>query len=166
VFSHRASALLFLNFCLVSSLISFAAFKFYDWEVAGLSGLSLYGVIFLAITGAYMFKLVIAALLRKIFADPGLLKEYLYVVFLVNKAAGIILMPLALGLIYLNVGTLQNIFLAVAIILVILALYRTVQGAVLSVGYRVPKVYIILYLCTLEIMPLLVIIEVMSREIT
>jgi hypothetical protein len=100
-----------------------------------------------------------------VLADPGLLREYLYVVFLVNKAAGIILLPLALGLIYLNVGALQKIFFACIVVLLILGLYRVVQGALLSVGYRVQKVYIILYLCTLEIMPLLVIIGAMNREI-
>lgn len=165
VFSHRASVLLFLNFCLVISLIGVAAAKFYGWNVFGTSGMVLYGVFFVTVSGAYLLKLLVASILRVVLADPGLLREYLYVVFLVNKAAGIILLPLALGLIYLNVGALQQIFFACIAVLLILGLYRIVQGALLSVGYRVPKVYIILYLCTLEIMPLLVIIGAMNREI-
>ncbi len=165
VFSHRASVLLFLNFVLILSLIFYAAVKYYGWNLHDSTGLSFYGMVVAAVAGIYLLKLIIASVLRLVLNDPGLLREYLYVVFLVNKAAGLILLPLALGVIYLNVGLLQNLFMAGLILAVVFILYRTAQGLILSAGYRVPWVYIILYLCTLEIIPFMVIIKALSREV-
>jgi hypothetical protein len=138
---------------------------YWQWDFIVAHGVQRYGIISLAIASAYILKLIIASVLRLIFRDPGIIKEYLYVVFLVNKAAGILLFPLVVGLIYFNIGGVDNLILGVIILLSILLLYRTIQGLVLCSGYTIPWVYIILYLCTLEIMPFLIVMKILNREI-
>jgi len=165
VFTHRASLLLFVNFVLVVSLLVYAVMAYWQWDFIEVQGLKRYVFISLAIASTYILKLLVASVLRLIFRDPGIIREYLYVAFLVNKAAGILLFPLVVGLIYFNIGGVDNLIFGVMVLLSILLLYRTIQGLVLCSGYTISWVYIILYLCTLEIMPFLIAMKILNREI-
>jgi len=156
VFSHRASILLHFNFVLVASLAIYSWLKLTDTDFLNLEGFTLYAALAGIVASVYIVKLIITTILRKVFKDPGLIREYLFEVFLINKAAGILLLPLALGLLILNISNANTLLLAIAIIALLFILFRFFQGLRLSLDYKVSSVYIILYLCTLEILPFLV----------
>lgn len=166
VFSHRVSVLLFLNFTLVGGLIIFCATKFYGWEVGGFEGWQRYLLIVGIVAGAYLFKLLVGAFMRRIFNDPGLIKEYLFELFLVNKAIGVLFLPFAVAVCFINVGRLNLLFSVAGITFVLFVIFRLIQGLRMSLSYPVSRVYIILYLCTLEILPFLVVWKLISIEIT
>ena len=165
VFSHRVSVLLFLNFTLVGGLIVFNAAKFYNWNIGNFEGWQRYLIIVGIIAGAYLFKLLAASFMRRIFNDPGLLKEYLFEVFLVNKATGVLFLPFAIAVSFINVGQINLLFSIVGVFFVLFLLFRLIQGLRMSLSYPVSRVYIILYLCTLEILPFLVVWKLFSTEI-
>ena len=165
VFSHRVSVLLFVNFTLVIGMILFAAAKFYGWAVWGLEGWELYIVMVVLVAGAYLLKLIFGSLLRKILHDPGLIKEYLFEVFLVNKAIGVVFLPFAIAISFINVGSLNLLFVIVGILFVLFILFRIFQGLAMSLSYPVSRVYIILYLCTLEILPFMVVWKIFQTQI-
>jgi len=156
VFSHRASILLHFNFVLVASLTIYSWMKLSGKSIFQLEGFSLYISLAGIIASVYIVKLLVTLVLRTVFKDPGLIREYLFEVFLINKAAGILLLPLALGLIILNISNSSELILIIAISACFFVVFRFVQGLRLSLDYKVSGVYIILYLCTLEILPLLV----------
>jgi len=156
VFSHRASILLHFNFVLVASFTIYSWMKLSGKSIFQLEGFSLYISLAGIIASVYIVKLLVTLVLRTVFKDPGLIREYLFEVFLINKAAGILLLPLALGLIILNISNSSELILIIAISACFFVVFRFVQGLRLSLDYKVSGVYIILYLCTLEILPLLV----------
>ena len=165
VFSHRVSVLLFVNFALVIGMILFGAAKFYGWSVWGLEGWELYIVLVAIVAGTYLLKLILGSLLRKILNDPGLIKEYLFEVFLVNKAIGVVFLPFAIAISFINVGNLNLLFIIVGILFVLFMLFRLFQGLAMSLSYPVSRVYIILYLCTLEILPFMVVWRIFQIHI-
>ena len=156
VFSHRASVLLHFNFVLVTSLIIYCWMMVVDLKTGALRGIFLYLAIALSLLGIYIFKLILNALLRRIFRDPGVIREYLFEVFLINKAGGIILLPLVIALIFTNIGNAQILLLTALSLLLLFLVFRFVQGFRLTLNYRLSGIYIILYLCTLEILPFMV----------
>lgn len=166
VFSHRVSLLLFLNFGLVLALIFYTASRFYGWYTGGYSGWEAFLVIVGIIAGGYLLKLLINFILRKLYRDPGLLREYIFEVVLINKVLGILLLPVVLALVFVNVSQLHGLFIAAGIILCLFLVYRILRGIIMSMSYSVSWVYIILYLCTLEILPFLVLYKIFTAEIT
>lgn len=165
VFSHRVSVLLFINFALVIGMILFGATKFYGWTVWSLAGWELYIALSAIVAGSYLLKLILSALLRKILRDPGLIKEYLFEVFLVNKAIGVVFLPFAIAISFINVGNLHVLFIIVGILFVLFVLFRLFQGLAMSLSYPVSRVYIILYLCTLEILPFMIVWKIFQMHI-
>lgn len=165
VFSHRISVLLFLNFAMATSMILYGAVKYYGWNIFDLSGWELYLTILGVIISAYLLKLVIGFFLRKLYRDPGLIREYLFEVILIDKALGIILLPFAVAISFMNIGSLNILFGIVVFIVSLFLLFRVVQGLIMSISYPVSRVYIILYLCTLEILPFLVVYKIFINQI-
>lgn len=166
VFSHRASILLFLNFVMLSSLILYLAFKYYGWPMPFEGGVLNYLICSGGIAGLYYGKLAANKFLRWLLRDQGLMREYLFEVFLVNKVAGIVALPIALALVFFNVADFERLlWLVVALAFLFLA-YRLLQGLRMTVGQSVSWVYIILYLCTLEITPFLILIKVFQRGLS
>lgn len=165
VFSHRASVLLFFNFVLLTAMILYLAFSHYGWHLPGGKGPAGYGFLAGGIALIYMGKLFLGRMLRAVLNEGGLIREYLFEVFLVNKALGLFALPLAVALAYLNRANVDLLFSAVLAVGVAALVFRTVQGLVLSVAHPVSRVYIILYLCTLELLPLAVLIKALHREL-
>lgn len=163
VFSHRASILLFLNFCLLAGLTLYLAFKWLSLPMPLDPGWTSFLIFALGIAVLYYGKLILSRFLRWVLQDSGLIREYLFEVFLINKVAGIFVLPLAVGIAFLNISNIAWLFLAAVILGIALFGYRILQGLILSSAHTVSRVYIILYLCTLEILPLYLLIEAVKR---
>jgi len=163
VFSHRASVLLFFNFVMLGALVLYLSGKYLAWQMPYGEGLSSYLFFALLLALVYYGKLLFNRMLRWLFADSGLIREYLFEVFLVNKALGLFLIPLALGLAFVHIGAVQPVLMATIVLCGLMLLFRLIQGFRMSLSYRIPQVYIILYLCTLEILPLLVMLKALER---
>jgi hypothetical protein len=166
VFSHRATILLFFNFVLLISLVIYTYINYAEWSVGAWKGQALYWLITGYVAGAYLLKLVGNYLLRKLFNDKGLLKEYMYEVVLLNKVLGLLLIPLVFGLVFLNIGSVYILFIIILFLLGTALLYRIIQGAIMCTGYTISGVYIILYLCTLEILPFALVYKAIALQVT
>ncbi len=165
VFSHRISVLLFLNFAMVSSMVLYGGAKYYDWNLFNLSGWELYLALLGIVISGYLLKLIVGYILRKLYHDPGLIREYLFEVILIDKALGVILLPFAVAISFMNIRSLNILFSIVVFITCLFLLFRIVQGLIMSISYPVSRVYIILYLCTLEILPFLVVFKIFTNQI-
>ena len=163
VFSHRASVLLFFNFVLLSALVIYLALKCYGGYLPSGEGLQSYGVLAGAVAAIYFGKLLLNRFIRRILADGGLIREYLFEVFLVNKVAGLFALPLALGMAFLNIGNVAPLFVAALVFGLVMLAYRLFQGLLMSSSCPVSRVYIILYLCTLELLPFFVLVKALNR---
>lgn len=162
VFSHRASVLLHFNFILIGATIIYCALQINNVQVNEAQGFVLYAVIAGLLASLYIGKLILNVILRKLYRDPGILREYLFEVFLINKAAGVALIPFTVGLVFVNISRARELLWIIGIGVGLFLIFRLVQGFRMTLSYRVSLVYIILYLCTLEILPILALVKVIE----
>ena len=95
-------------------------------------------------------------------AFQGIIMLLLYHGFIYNKLLGVALLPFLVFLLYTR-GTLGTVFfyLATAMVLGVFAM-RSIRGIVFSFKKGVSGFYMILYLCALEIVPILLIYKWIS----
>jgi hypothetical protein len=123
-------------------------------------GFQLYTTISLLIIGFYALKIVVLKLLGFIFNIQKPVGEYISILYLSYFNASLLFMPLvvAFALSPLKYG-IYYISIALILLLVIFVFQFIRAGINILSNYRFPKVYLILYFCTLEICPILILIK-------
>lgn len=165
LFSHQASLVLFGHFVMMASLIIYAALNYYEVIGKESLGISLYLIVLFSFLLLYLLKFLFMSVLKWVYQDKGLLREYRFEVFSVSKILGLIYLPLALISVSLNVGKLEWVFPLAALLFLVSFVFRTVQGLVMSFSYKVSRIYIILYLCTLEILPFVLFLSLFNKRL-
>ena len=115
--------------------------------------------------GIYTLKFVVIQLLEGLLGKDFGLEEYLFNVFYFLEFVALIGFPFLLMFMYFPLDQLQwlaNILFFLTITSYMWRLIRGIQGAL---SYRAPLIYIILYLCTLEILPMLVLYRLAEYQI-
>lgn len=159
VFSHRASIVLTLVFFLVGSLFLFELDSIFQFNIIDAQGFNLWGSYLILLTMIYVIKVSSMQLIKLISgADYGL-EEYQYNIFLINNAVGVILLPFVCFGAYFYREEAGPLLLIGIIIVTISLLYRLGRGVFSAIENRIPLFYIILYLCSLEILPLLILFK-------
>ncbi len=157
--SSRVSLFLLVNFVLMASLFLWQAsgFLFTDYaepaDVAWISG---------AIILTYLVKIIGIRFLGFLFEMKEAAQEYIYNIVLFNKTLGLILFPIALCLAYADQVPQSWLVWAGFVSWAIVLLYRIIRLSWIGLSIRKVSIfYIILYLCTLEILPFVVIVKVL-----
>lgn len=104
--------------------------------------------------------ITIGTLLR---VDNGLV-EYMYTGLLIFILAGMVLLPVV-ALVAFRPEWRAELLLFGKVLLLVLLVYRWVRGAWIGWGEGVPARYIIIYLCTAEIVPLLLLLDVLRQPL-
>lgn len=159
----RANLLFNISFYLLASLVLFLTLKYFHIEIWGMHGIGMYLILLASLTAAYAIK-VIGIRMVQVLADGDFgLTEYEYNVFLMNRGIGIFLFPLACLLAYLPQIQIHWLIIAAGIIFGMMVLYRMGRGLLNAASEGIPIFYIFFYICTLEILPLVVCVKALSR---
>lgn len=143
-------------FSILFALLIFGALKYFHINVMGTSGFLLYLCCIGIVIVVYTLKLLSYRLLSFLSAGDFSLGEFQYVTFLGLRFLVFFFFPLNFLLFYLP-EIYAPITLSVALTLfVINYLYRLVTGFTNALSAGVGLFYIFFYICTLEILPLLV----------
>jgi hypothetical protein len=120
----------------------------------GVSGGFLYLCNVALLVVLFMVRVVLINVAGFLFNRINIFREYLYNVIIFNKLIGISALPLLLFLIYTE-GVLMEVFqwIALAVVFMII-LMRLIRGFVFSFRREVSIFYMFLYLCALEMTPL------------
>lgn len=150
----RLSSLYYANI----AYVLYYAFNQFD-ITNGLHGLLLYLALLLLI---YVLVELKAALYRFggwIFGTSEVMDEFVYYMLSGNRAAGVALSPVVL-LMMLQSGLAGELALALGVVIVTFTYVNTLIKGFRTIAQKVFSVsYLILYLCTLEILPLLVLLR-------
>ena len=157
--SQRIAFLLNIMFCL-----SFGLFVFQNMEMLGLKKLlqnqkNLIALSFSIPLVYILYKYIITGLTGLFSGTFKLFREYLYNSFLFLKLLGVVYFPLVILIAYvyaLPQSVIVIISVAVLMLTIILWLIRTIQ---LFIQKGVSIFLMILYLCALEILPILLLIK-------
>jgi hypothetical protein len=151
--SQNAFLILQLIFVVNSGLFLLFIARYFDFALPDANSLLLFlsaSAIFVLL---FAFKAAALRLTGFLFDSSKLFAEYNHNISLYNKILGVLLMPLIIGLLYADDtvhGTLIYSGLALGVILYFLQLVR---GLELIIRKEISFFYLILYLCTFEIIP-------------
>ncbi len=159
--SGRSNLFLSLLFLLTLSLFIYQCFACFRGTPDPLKGLLFFLKTLVFIGAAYLVKSSFIRWVGFVFKTSQTAEEYLYTVFFYTRLLGVILLPIIIASAYITV--IPDVWLAyTGIVLICLTfLIRTAQ-ATLAGGHNksISAFYLFLYLCTLEILPLVVLIKV------
>jgi len=120
----------------------------------GLQGGQLFFFNLALLVALLLGRVVIHTFIGILFGRLRIIREYLYNMFIFNKLSGLVALPLLFMLVYTR-GTLQDVLFWISIFaLASIVVMRVIRAIVFSYRKEVLIFYMFLYLCALEIAPL------------
>ncbi|MDB5012170.1 MAG: hypothetical protein JWQ25_372 [Daejeonella sp.] len=117
-------------------------------------------ILSMLIIGLFVIKIIMLLLMGVFFEIEKLVKEYISILYLSYFNSSIILLPLVIAMSLAPSRFSMFYIYLTAILLGLVFLFQFLRaGTNILTTYRFPKVYLILYLCALEICPLLILIK-------
>jgi hypothetical protein len=120
-----------------------------------MSGIRLFLMLLNIIMLYTLLRVAILRLTGSLFLVRPLFAEYIHNTFVVNKALGILLFPIIIMIQYMPYKVVPVIMVLGIIVFVIAFLLKTFRAYQIIIRRDILLFYLILYLCTLEILPLL-----------
>ena len=167
-FSEKASILLF-----VSGLLSLALYFFQtitnpklNFHLPTEGGGELYLKILGLLAVLFSVKIFSLKLLGHIFLLQKMATEYIYTILLFTNILGVIIVPLTISLQYVPMDTSIYFVYSGAAIIGLVFVYGLYRGLIIGIGNStVSNFYLFIYLCTLEILPLLIVFYLLLNNL-
>jgi hypothetical protein len=153
ILARRTFFVLNSNFLLIFSLFIQLVLIAYSYSITGH-----YIIDYLIIIGLVLVFLFVRLLLLYIigylFETMPIIFEYIHNLYLVNKNVGIILLPVVFSAIYTPLNISKIILTAGFVIICVASIFKIIRGFQIIMRNEVLLFYSILYLCTLELLPI------------
>lgn len=164
VLRERISIALMIVFLISASLAIYLVFtRLMEWPSDQLKSFRLFSLIMLIVIFFWILKNISNIIVGNVFQNPVILSDYLVTNFVFNIVTGSVLLPVLVLAVY--VPSIEMVYLA-AMIWVLFFLYRLIRLLVSSLSYTKFSLFNrILYLCTFEIAPIIVIIKLIMSNI-
>ena len=165
IFVQRASVYLSVVFNLIGALFLYLISIHYNWSLGGIgSGFSRFLFFLIVVTVAYAFKFLLLKVCGWLFEQEREMATYIFNIFLTNNILGMTLLPFICMFAYNKALAVSGLLIIPYVLIVIAFGWRIFRG--LQIGLSISsfsKLYLFLYLCTLEIAPLMVLIRVIIQ---
>ncbi|MFY9308837.1 MAG: DUF4271 domain-containing protein [Bacteroidia bacterium] len=163
---NRVSVFLSVFFIVNTTLFIRHLLPYYGFDFFN-SNVSLLGVataILIIIT--YGIKFLVIRLLGYVFKVQKEMSEYAMLVFLFCNTLGLFLLPVVIGLSFID-QVPPSVFIKIGLgIIAAFIGVRTVRGLFLGLNSsRISKFYLFMYLCTLEILPFIILAKLFMLEV-
>ena len=120
----------------------------------------------LGFTGLYLFKYLFLWFSGWLFGQTEAIGNYSFIVFLTNKVMGVFLIPAILLLAFSPAAVQDLAYNGAIIIIIILFIYRyLVSFSIIRASLKVSAFHFFLYLCAVEVLPLLLIYKLLLKYI-
>ncbi|UCG26762.1 MAG: DUF4271 domain-containing protein [Bacteroidales bacterium] len=154
--SSRVSYGLNLIFYINTALFIFLALSHKGIGIANWRGFRAFLLFSALLVLIYSAKYIVCSLVGFISLSQSVFSEYLHNVFLYNRNIGLFLFPILIGMVYMSDILLPLFFYTGIFLIVGLYILRLIRGIQIFIRKGVSIFYMILYLCGLEILPILV----------
>jgi hypothetical protein len=163
----RTRVYFFMDFLFYINMALFISqfLSYYHINIYNIHGILLFALLFVAILVLYFLKSILFRFFGFVLLSQNLFYAYNFTIFLYNRMIGIILLPIVAIVPYVSDSVAVWLFyigFSSIIIIYILRIFRYLQ---ISFRNRLSIFYLILYLCTVEILPMLVIYKIISLYI-
>jgi hypothetical protein len=163
---QRASVMLNVTFSIIVASFIYLVSIHYDWSLDGI-GTGFIRFVFLAllVSAAFTLKFLVLRLCAFLFNLGREMSTYIFNIFIINNLLGIALVPIVALILFGNILNSSILIILAVCIIGIAYLYRIGRGILIATGYPgFSPVYLFLYLCALEIAPLLVLVKLVSLQ--
>lgn len=128
-----------------------------------LSGISLYVLISICFSLFLGFKILTLRFLGYLFMLQRMVNEYINIIYLSFFNISIVFLPLTFILVLISHKETNVILKIGFVVLLLIFLLQFLRAAIQILGnYKLSKFYLIVYLCTLEICPILIIVKALK----
>lgn len=157
---NRITIGLLVAFVLISGIFVIQVMDYNNSMVKDSGLITKYALVCAAIVAVYSIKFIFIKLFGFIFKMNVLINDYIYYVILINIVIGMALLPVVIGYEFFDRISNKIWVYSGFAIMAILLIFRIVRGVELGIGkVKISMLYIFLYLCTLEILPILLIVK-------
>ncbi len=165
ILTQRVS--LFLTFIFWVSIAMFVSqlLAYFHISPVGYSNFTLFGLTLLFLGTIYFIKVFSLRLVGNIFQIEKESETYIFNVFLYNKLSGLLFLPLVILVRFLPNTYSWPLFVLGFGILILVFAARIARGVFIGIAKKgVSFIHIVLYFCTLEILPLLLMAKFLSTQ--
>ena len=155
VLLHRVSIVLDFIYIIVFSVFIFELIEYFGFSGTTMSGIKLFLLLMNILTIYALLRIVVLRMTGSLFLARPLFAEYIHNTFVVNKGLGIALFPIVIMAQYLPYRLVPVVLVIGVLISAIAFLLKTFRAYQIIIRRDILLFYLILYLCTLEILPLL-----------
>lgn len=153
------STLLNLSAFISVSLFCYLLMRHYDLSVPGVNGLLTWLICFAAVIVAVTLRHFICNITGSISDEPEIFREYVIGIYQGYRAAGMVFLLLSILVLY-AVSIPANLFFMAGIAVAgSLYLLRVIRLFLIFITRHVSILYLILYLCALEILPVVILVK-------
>lgn len=152
---QRVSIILDAIYLVVISIFAFELIRYYHLWEAGMNRFQLFMIVLNIFIIYTIVRILLLKLTGYIFFSKSTFAEYIHNTFVVNKVMGIALFPVVIMQHYFPDQWLQGILILGILIIGIAYILKAIRAYQIIIRKDILIFYLILYLCTLEILPLL-----------
>ncbi len=147
--------LFYINISLfLTQILDYNHIKIFD-----LHGILLFALIMVSIMTIYLLKIIVFYILEFILLAKRGFSKYLFTVLLYNKMLGIALLPIISVIPFVDVNIVPILIYTGIVMIFLFYIFRILRGLHIGFNIRLSILYLILYLCALEIIPVLILIK-------
>jgi hypothetical protein len=155
VLLHRVSIVLDFIYIVVFSIFVFEWIDYHQYSGPRMSGINLFLLLINILMIYTLLRIVVLRLVGSLFLVRPLFLEYIHNTFVINKGLGIVLFPMVIMAQYLPFKIIPVVLWLGALALSVGILFKAIRAYQIIIRRDILLFYLILYLCTLEILPLL-----------
>ena len=161
LFSSWPFVFLYILFGFTVGMFLYLCGKYFGIEYQ-YNGFQWFIILSLLVIALFTLKIIVLRLIGFLFDKQRITREYISILYLSYFNIAIIYLPIvaAFSLTPSRFATLY-IYGAIIVFVFVFAFQFIRAGTNILLNYRLPKVYIILYLCALEICPLIILMKVL-----
>lgn len=163
---HPFSLLLFFNTVVIYSLISYKTLVYFNWANSTGSGFQLYLTLFSVVFTLLFSKVIILRLMEFLTDTDQGQKENRYSWLLYHQFVGLLLILPTGVILFGQEAFVYPVLLLIYFLIIISLVFRIGKAIILAIGNNVYVLHLFLYLCALEIIPLIVLIKVLVNQIS
>ncbi len=158
-FFHWQSTILNLNSFFIISLFAYCAAFYYDFIPAGISGIFFWLISMGIIISAVTLRHIVCLIAGNISGEKEVFREYLIGVYQFYRFSALFLFVLVILIFYTVLFPVTISFISGIIVLGIMYIIRVSRLIIIFLNRKISIFYLILYLCALEILPVLILIK-------
>jgi hypothetical protein len=164
VLRERISIALMIVFLISTSLVIYLVFtRLLEWPSLQLKSFRLFSLIMLVVIFSWILKNTSNIIVGNVFQNPVILSDYLVTNFVFNIVTSSFILPVLILAVYLP--SVEMVYLA-SMIWIVFFFYRLIRLLLTSFSYTKFSLFNrILYLCTFELTPVLVLIKLVVSNL-